>query len=314
MRPAYISGQSVLFVGVTLVAFVFGMLAGPLGLSWDSSELRLSRVVMALITGASLAATGSSLQSLLKNTLADPFVIGVSGGAALGGTLAMILVPYSASSAPIGAMIGALSVTLGINALLIKKSHLNNENILLIGVVFNTIASAIITFVKIILPAQQTQSLLFWLVGNIPYLSFSTIALVGLPCALMLYYIFRQAGVLDLLAQGEEEASRLGVETHQERMRLYLAISVIVGLIVAHTGLIGFVGLIIPNMLRSLCGSHQRVLLPASIFVGGAFLVVSDALARLSFVMWSTEIPTGVITTSIGGPLFIWILIRKSAR
>lgn len=291
----------------------FGLALGPFGIDWEFSELRLSRVLMALITGAALAATGSCLQALLKNALADPFIIGVSGGAALGGTAGLLLAPLVSSAASIGAMAGALFITWSINSLLLKRPSLSAEHILLLGVVFNTIASAIITCLKIILPPQQTQSLLFWLIGNIPYLSFATLAATAIPCSFLLFYLRHKAGVLDILAQGEEEAQRLGLDTHHERLRLYVAVSVIIGLIVAQTGLIGFVGLIIPNLLRRLCGPQQKILIPACIFGGGAFLVISDALARLSFVMWSTEIPTGAITTLIGSPLFAWVLLHPKS-
>lgn len=299
---------------IVIISFGLALFIGPFGIDGQFSELRFSRVAMALLSGATLAVTGSCLQALLHNSLADPFVIGVSGGAALGGTLGMLVAPFFSSAASLGAMGGALLITLSINALLLKKPHLGSEHILLLGVIFNTIASAIITFIKTILPPSQTQNLLFWLAGNIPYTSINNLAILAFVIIPLIVYVIKKGGSLDILAQGDEEAQRLGLNTQKERMYLYFALSIVIGLIVAQTGPIGFVGLIIPNLLRRIVGPSQKILLPASALCGGAFLVLSDALARLSFVLWSSEIPTGAITTLIGGPVFIWILLREKRK
>jgi iron complex transport system permease protein len=285
--------------------------------------LRLPRAVLGALVGCALAAAGVALQSLLRNPLAEPFVLGVSGGAALGGTL--VLLAASAVSAlsergaallaagsPIaaGAVAGAAAATLLVFALGRIGGRLVPEAALLVGVVFNAFAAAVITLVKVLVPPEQAARLLYWLMGAIGYEAPGTLAAAAVLVAISLGALTALSARLNLLSLGDEEAASLGVDVGRDRALVLLAASAATGAAVALSGLVGFVGLIVPHVLRRLLGPDHRVLVPASALFGGAFLVLADGAARALFVPLGTEPPVGALTAFAGGPLFLYLLRR----
>ena len=302
-------------------------------------DLRLPRVALAAIVGAALAASGCALQALLRNPLADPFVLGVSGGAALGGTLSLALggaaladalsswaralaPPFDTllggvlarSPTTLAALVGALLSTAVVYFAGRFGDRLSTYAALLAGVVFNALAAAAITFIKALSPPERLGDLLYWLAGALDYPEWPTVAGVVAFEALGLAAIFWRSAELNLLSLGDEGASSLGVEVDRARRALFLATSLCVAAAVAVSGLVGFVGLIVPHLLRLWLGPDQRLLLPASAVGGALFLVLADLLARLLFKPLGASTPVGVLTALIGGPAFLWLLRRSGQR
>lgn len=307
-----------------LGALLLGAMAGPEGLQMNILDegvepfllsLRYKRIALAALVGASLAATGAALQALLRNPLADPYIIGVSGGAAVGGAAVLALGIASAGiSVGIGAFAGALFASAGLGYFVSRVGATQNDAALLAGVVFNSFAAAMLTLIKTLLPAERAYTLLFWLVGYISYVSWETLVpLAGVTvCALGL--LVKLSGHIELLALGAIEASRLGVPARQVELAVYALASLLVALTVPLTGMIGFVGLIVPHGLRLVLGPDQRLLIPASALVGAAALVFFDGIARLTFVWLHTELPVGALTALFGAPLFGFALLRNRTR
>lgn len=278
-------------------------------------ELRLPRVILAAIAGGGLAMVGVAFQAVLRNPLAEPYVLGVSGGAALGATIA-ILLGLGGSFAlgqPIVPLV-ALASGLGATALvwmLARGETASGTSILLAGVVVNAIASAGITFLKTLVSASKAQELLFWLMGFLELPRQSVLVSVAAYTAIGGAILFWDAARLNLLSLGDESARTLGVDVRKLQLRTFFACSLVVGAIVSATGLIGFVGLVVPHALRRLYGPDARKLLPASIFGGATTLVLCDLVARSTFRVFHTEPPVGAVTALIGGPIFLVLLRRR---
>ena len=285
--------------------------------------LRVPRALLGACVGCALAAAGAALQALLRNPLAEPFVLGVSGGAALGGTsvlLAATLVAQahgtagallaSASPVALGAIAGAAGATLLVFALGRVGGRIIPESALLVGVVFNAFAAAVITLVKVLVPPDQAARLLYWLMGAIGYETPGTLAVAAAAIVASVGGLVLLSARLNLLALGDEEAASLGVDVARSRGLVLLAASAATGAAVALSGLVGFVGLIVPHALRRIAGPDHRILVPTSALFGAAFLVLADACARVLFVTLGTEPPVGALTAFAGGPLFLWLLRR----
>jgi len=278
-------------------------------------SLRLPRVVLAALVGMALAASGTALQSVLRNPLADPFVLGVSGGAALGATIALalglstaVLPQLSATSA--FALVGAVSATLLVLLVGRLAGGAAAHTTLLAGVIFNAFALAAITFIKALVAPDRLGEILFWLAGALGHESWGTLgatAAVVLACVLALVAL---APRLNLLALGDEDAQSLGLDARRARLVLLVVTSAAVAAVVSLSGLVGFVGLLVPHLARLLFGVDQRVALPASALLGAAFLMLADLAARVLFRVFHTEPPVGVITALLGGPLFLALMVR----
>ena len=283
------------------------------------ASLRLPRVMLGAVAGGGLAAVGVAFQAILRNPLAEPYILGVSGGAALGATVAIAL--GVASSTLLGAEvlpIAALATGLGATAFVYALARgagggtSSGTSILLAGVVVNAVASAAITFLKTLVPERVAQDILFWLVGFLDTPSSpAALPLVAGWVALGAGVLLSDAGRLNLLALGSEQAGHLGVDVGALERRTLVACSLVVGAIVSVTGLIGFVGLIVPHLLRRVLGPDVRRLLPVALPAGGAVLVACDALSRLLFHALHTTPPVGAVTALIGGPLFLVLLRRR---
>ena len=285
-------------------------------------EHRLPRVILAALVGAGLASSGAAFQALMRNPLADPFILGASGGAALGGTLAMSMGLGALTVAgvilpivPIATFLGSLAALVLVYALASKSGRFSAVDVLLIGVVFNFFASAVVMFLKTMVTAEKAQELLFWLMGTLDvervddFQLWTSLGLVAVGFA----YLMRHAHALNVLTLGEEAAGHLGIPIERVRRGVFIATSIMVGAAVSVSGLIGFVGLIVPHAVRLKMGADHRLLLPASAMTGATFLILCDALSRLLFPVFTSETPVGVITAFIGGPVFVY-LMRKSSQ
>ncbi len=279
---------------------------------------RLPRVALAALVGAALGATGATFQALLRNPLADPFILGVSGGAAMGGSFAIALGLSTAtwlgvSGVHLASFAGAFGALVLVHALSRTAGALSAYRALLVGVVFNAFAAAVILFVKTAVTPHRAQEMLFWLAGTLALERYGgpELALVALPVALGLGVLLYHARDLDLLCLGDEGAQDLGVAVARVRRRLFLATSLMVGAVVAVTGLIGFVGLIVPHAVRLIAGPGHRLVLPAAALVGAAFLPAADLVARLLFPVLTSEAPVGAITAFLGAPAFVWVLVWR---
>ncbi len=278
-------------------------------------EIRLPRVLLAGLVGAGLATAGALLQALLQNPLADPYILGISGGAALGGVAALALgagVGVGAISVPGFAFLGALGATVLLYAVTGSVGRAPAHSLLLTGVVFNAFASSVIVFVTTVTDLSRMAGIFLWLIGSIRLVDFWLIAGVGLLLGLGLGVGIYHAYALNLLSQGDETASHLGVDVVRVRRWVLLATALVIGASVAVSGLVGFVGLIVPHLLRLVVGSDHRLLVPASALLGASFLMLADTLART--MLAPTELPVGAVTALIGGPLFLVLLRRELAR
>jgi iron complex transport system permease protein len=288
-------------------------------------SVRLPRALLAVIVGAGLAASGATLQGLLRNPLADPFVLGVSGGAALGATLALafglatvgqvapgLLGGLERMSGPaLLGFLGAVASVLFVLAASRGHSARAPYAALLTGVVFNSFAAAAITLIKTLSDPDRLGEILYWLSGTLGQERGSTLGLAALLQAMAIAVMVALSGRLNLMMLGDEDAAALGVPVAHTRRVLLLATSASVAGAVVLTGLIGFVGLIVPHLLRLVFGPDQRLLVPLSALGGAVFLVLADLLARLSFAFSGGELPVGVITALLGGPLFLALLYRR---
>jgi iron complex transport system permease protein len=287
-------------------------------------SVRLPRALLAAIVGAGLAVSGATLQGVLRNPLADPFILGVSGGAALGATLALALglatvgqvAPGLGSglehlSAPaLFAFLGAAAAMLFV--LVVSRGHGGRAPYaaLLTGVIFNAVASAVITLIKTLSGPFRLGEILYWLAGDLGSESMGTLALSALLQVAAIGVMLALSGRLNLLSLGDEDAASLGVAVARTRRWLLLAASASVAGAVVLSGLVGFVGLVVPHLLRLAFGPDQRLLVPLSALGGAAFLMLADLLARLLFPLFDNAIPVGSVTALVGGPLFLVLLYR----
>jgi len=281
-------------------------------------DVRLPRVALAALAGAGLSTVGAAFQALLRNPLAEPYILGVSGGAAFGATTAIALglgtaTFLGAALLPVASLVGGLVATSLVYAIARStRGGSSSTTILLAGVMINSIAAALITFQKALVPPSRAQQLLRWLVGfvdlpHLPSLAAGSVY-VAIGCAVLL----QDAARLNLLALGDETAGTLGMDVKRLERRVFFASSCVVGAIVSMTGLIGFVGLVVPHAVRGLIGYDQRRVMPVSLLAGAAMVVGCDLLARISFRSLGTEPPVGAVTAIIGGPTFLFLLRRNS--
>ena len=290
--------------------------SGPAGPAGDIVlRIRLPRVLLALLVGASLATSGVVFQALLHNPLADPYVLGISGGAALAGIAMLSLgaaAGFGAAAVPPAAFAGSALTTIALYAVAGTSGRVSPTSLLLTGVVFNAFASAAIVFLASLAGLAEGARIFLWLIGNLGAAAFGSAWVVALFLGIGFGVAVALARSLNLLALGDETAEHLGVATERHKRWLLAATALMVGAAVSVAGLVGFVGLIIPHLLRIVIGADHRLLVPSSALAGGAFLVVCDTLART--VLGGRELPVGAITAIVGGPLFLWLLRRHHHR
>lgn len=316
-----------LFAGLGTGAGAMSLTAALQGVEPDATvlfRLRIPRVLLAAEVGAALSVAGVALQALLRNPLADPFVFGLSGGAALGTAVVVVLSGTALGAAAmsaatfigllpvqLAAVAGAMAAALLVFTLGRSRGQLEPTRALLVGVVFNSFASAVVLSVEAVLKPEQTQAVLLWLSGTLGYEAMPLLAGAGVALLLPALVLIALAGQLNLLALGDEGAAALGVDVRRTRFLAFFAASAAVGISVAFTGLVGFVGLVVPHAVRLVTGPDHRVVLPASALGGAAFLVLADALARVLFRGLGAEPPVGAVTAIVGAPLFVALLWSK---
>jgi len=277
--------------------------------------VRLPRVLMGALVGAVLASSGVALQALVRNPLAEGGILGISGGAALGAIIALVFLSTSAASdalVPIIAFGSALIATLAVYRLSLIAGRLEPFTLLLIGVIFNAFWGAAIMLINSVVNFYYAHNILFWLMGSLEAPSYREVEIVGALAALGFAVLIFHARDMNLLSLGDEAAAEMGVEVDRLRRVIFFATSVMIGAAVSVSGIISFVGLIVPHMLRIALGSDHRLLLPASLLGGAAFMVIADLVARVAIA--PAEIPVGAITALCGGPFFIYMLRREGRK
>lgn len=274
-------------------------------------SVRLPRIIFAGIIGASLSLSGVVFQALLRNPLADPYILGISGGAALGAIIGILIGAGSFYlGVPMLAFLGALfTVFLVFIVSGGSRGALLDNSLLLSGVVVNAFFSAAILFFLSIANSMELHSITFWLMGDLSRASIKEIGVAAAGLLIVFVLLYRQTLKLNLIAQGEETALQLGVHVERTRQWILIVTSLITAVAVSFAGIIGFVGIMVPHMMRLVFGSDHRLLMPASVIFGASFLVVADTVARV--VLAPAELPVGVITALCGAPYFIFLLKRK---
>lgn len=271
--------------------------------------LRLPRIALGILVGAALSTAGAGYQALLRNPLADPYVLGVSSGAALGAIISLIVAPRLPGAIQLAAFAGAVATISIVYFLGRRGGHLDSATLLLAGVTTAIFLAAVIMFLMTTLSGRDLRGMSFWLMGdlasppavNLGWLYF--LLFVGVAT------IYGTAADLNLILTGEQEARHLGVNVHRVKLVVYLAASVLTGLAVSVSGAIGFVGLLMPHMARMVFGNDYRVLIPTSAIGGAILIVLADTLART--LVAPTELPVGVMTAIAGAPLFIYLMRRR---
>ncbi|HUE54882.1 MAG TPA: iron ABC transporter permease [Candidatus Udaeobacter sp.] len=279
-------------------------------------NIRLPRILLGILVGASLSVAGTSFQALLRNPLADPYVLGVSSGAALGAILALIVEPHLTISpalsvllTPVGAFLGAAATITAVYFLGRREGQIDSTTLLLGGVITASFLSAIIMFLMNTL-SGNLRGLSFWLMGDLSTpLQKNIYWFLGVGFFAAAGAIYTTATDLNLLLAGEKEAMHLGVDVPRVRLVVYIAASLLTGLAVSVSGAIGYVGLIVPHAMRLIFGSDHRVLLPTTALGGAIAVVFADTLART--VVAPSELAVGAVTAVAGAPLFIYLLRRR---
>jgi iron complex transport system permease protein len=282
-------------------------------------DIRLPRILLAIFVGASLSVAGASFQALLRNPLADPYVLGISGGAGLGAILAQIAISHltipaalSALLTPLGAFAGALITILVVYLFGHRNGQMDSGTLLLGGVITASFLSAMIMFLLTTVAGRDLHGTAFWLMGDLSTPMQKTVAwIVRAGFFVAAGMIYTTAPDLNLLLAGEKEAMHLGVDVKRVRVVVYVAASVLTGLAVSVSGAIGYIGLLVPHAMRSLFGSDHRMLIPTCAFGGAIAVVVADALART--VVAPAEVPVGAISAMVGAPVFMYLLRRRPA-
>ncbi len=272
-------------------------------------DIRLPRILLGACVGASLALAGASLQSLLRNPLAEPYLLGVSNGAALGTMLAFVFFTQFELARPVMAFGGASLATFVVYQMAKSRAGMNVERLVLSGVIVTTFLSSIIVLLTSLLDAAKLRSFTFWLLGDLSqatkngfFLSFAAV-IVGTVV------LMQCARALNLMMIGERDAFDFGVEIKRVRLTVFATSSLLVGTAVAASGSVGYVGLIVPHLVRLAIGSDNRLVIPFSALAGAIFVVLADTVARTAIA--PRELPVGAITALIGAPMFIWLLRRN---
>jgi len=276
-------------------------------------KIRLPRTLLAGIVGACLSLAGLGFQAISRNPLADPSVLGVSSGASFGLMVAVLLGIAGPTSNPVVptlfAFAGALLAAILVYAIAQVDGRLPMTTLLLSGVIIGLFFTSCVMLATVVLAAAELQGVVFWLMGNLAPATAGTLAVLAVVLAAGVAVLVRQAPRLNLLALGEEQALQLGVEAERVKRAVFVAASLVTGAAISAAGSIGFVGLIVPHAARLLLGPDNRALVPTSVALGAAFLILADLGART--IAAPTELPVGVITSFCGAPLFVYLLRRR---
>jgi len=318
--------RGVLLLLAVLCSLILGLLAGAVPLSlgdvWEAlrrpdadaavivRQLRAPRVLLAFLVGGSLGVSGAALQAMIRNPLAEPYLLGLSGGAGLGAVVAIASRAAGPWAVPIAAFLGAVcAVSLVYRLSLVAGRRLDPRVLLLSGVVVGSFAGALMSAIIVLSSAAEVRNAFLWLLGGFGAASWQALGVFAAYAVLPLAAIGFNARGLDLIALGDEPAHHLGAEVERTRRLVYLCTALLTAASVATCGIIGFVGLVVPHAVRRIARPLHRSLLPLVFLSGGSFMVLSDVVSRT--VVRPLELPVGVITALVGVPLFA-ILLRRT--
>ncbi|MES1990347.1 MAG: iron ABC transporter permease [Pseudomonadota bacterium] len=333
-RPVVLAGLTVLLGLSFLLALAIGAMPIPLrevaatlfGYAPDSESqaiilgLRLPRAVLAVLVGAGLGLSGAALQGLFRNPLADPGLIGISGGAALGavsvivlGHMLVAIIPFAADPRlmPLAAFAGGLIATFATERLAHHRGVAATGTLLLAGIAINAIAGAVMGILIFMSDDNQLREITFWTMGSLAKGGWSGALLAGPFVLMAVVGMLRYAQALNAMLLGEREAMHLGVSVERLKRIVMVASALAVGASVAVTGIIAFVGVVVPHLVRMAAGPDHRIVLPGSALLGASLLLIADSLARIIVV--PAELPIGLVTSLIGSPFFLYLLLRRKA-
>ncbi|MEP2828813.1 iron ABC transporter permease [Parvibaculum sp.] len=331
-RPAILAGLAALLVAAFLLSLVTGavpvsvgdVLRSLFGMDVDSQTaaviqmIRLPRSLLAVVVGAALAGSGAAFQGLFRNPLADPSLIGVSSGAAFGAVLVIVFggliataLPFLASPflLPFFAFAGGIGATFAIQGLAQSRGQAATATLLLAGIAINALTWALTGFTIYMANDAQIRDFTFWSMGSLASGGWKAFWLSAVPVTLALGVILSRARALDAMLLGEREALHLGIPVHRLKHIVMIAAALAVSSSVAVSGVIGFVGIVVPHVVRMLAGPDHRIVLPGSILAGAALLLAADSFARI--VVAPAELPIGLVTAAIGSPFFLWLLTHR---
>jgi iron complex transport system permease protein len=313
-----------LVLGCVLLGLTAGAVALPIGEVWDGlwsgrgpgaaivRDLRAPRVVLAFLVGGSLAVCGAALQALIRNPLAEPYLLGLSSGAGLGAVIAIASRAAGPWTVPFAAFLGALAAVVLVYRLsLVTGRRLDPHVLLLSGVVVGAFAGALMSAIMVLSDAPGVRNAFLWLLGGFSAASWRALAVFSVYAAVPLGVLLFHARSLDLIALGDDAAHHLGAEVDRVRRTIYLSTALLTAASVATCGIVGFVGLVVPHAVRTTFRPLHRSLLPLVFVAGGCFLVLADVVSRTA--VRPLELPVGVVTALVGVPLFALLLRRTIA-
>ncbi|OOE61223.1 FecCD family ABC transporter permease [Salinivibrio kushneri] len=278
-------------------------------------QVRLPRTLLCLFVGALLAVCGALMQGLFRNPLADPGIIGVSGGASLGGALGLLLLSFGSInlafhlSVPLFAFFGALLATLFVYRIGTTAMGTSVTVMLLAGIAISALSGAALGMINYVADNQTLRDIALWSMGSLTGASWGQIGLTGVAAVALTVFAYCRAHQLNALLLGENEAAYLGIDIHRLKRLLIIATAAGMGISVSAAGLIGFIGLVVPHIGRLLAGPDHRMLIPLSAVLGALLLTLADIIARV--IVAPAELPVGIITALMGAPFFIWLLIQQ---
>lgn len=311
----------VLSIVLLVVTFGISLSSGAAKAEWGTPEgrfilmqLRLPRTLLAFLVGMALSLAGAVFQALLRNPLADPHLLGVSAGGALGVIVGsgFLIAGSFVFAIPVLSLAGSLLAVIVVYRFSLRKGALSLYTLLLIGVVMNSLFVSVIVLIQSLVRSDELTTVLFWLLGNLSFASYPRLLVLSIIIFVAAWFLLLQARKLNILSFGETTAHALGVPIERTKKIIFFIASLLTGIAVSMSGMIGFVGLIVPHLARLLFGSDYRKLLPTSAFLGGIVLILSDSLARVLVI--PQELPVGVVTSFLGAPFFIYLLKRREAK
>lgn len=276
--------------------------------------LRLPRLVLAALVGMGLSVCGVIMQAVVKNPLADPYILGISSGASLGATAAILLgigVAWGENFVGIAAFIGAFAMSLGVLFISNLGGRSNSVKLLLGGMALSAVCGAFSSFIVYFANNKEgMQTIAYWMMGSFAGAKWETLAVIAPIVFLAVLFFWSQSRMLNLMLLGDESALTLGTDLHVYRQIYLLVSSLIVGFVVYSAGMVGFVGLVVPHVIRMLVGTDHKKLIPVSALTGAVFLVIADGLCRV--IIPRTELPIGILISLIGAPCFVYLMIKKT--
>ena len=276
--------------------------------------LRLPRLVLAALVGMGLSVCGVIMQAVVKNPLADPYILGISSGASLGATAAILLgigVALGENFVGIAAFLGAFAMSLGVLFISNLGGRSNSVKLLLAGMALSAVCGAFSSFIVYFANNKEgMQTIAYWMMGSFAGAKWETLAVIGPIVLLAVLFLWTQSRMLNLMLLGDESALTLGTDLHIYRQIYLLVSSLIVGFVVYAAGMVGFVGLVVPHVIRMLVGTDHKKLIPVSAMTGAVFLVIADGLCRV--IIPRTELPIGILISLIGAPCFVYLMIKKT--